>query len=521
MLYLVIVTMTTDREEKYAPASMEDPNEVKSKYPEPIVLSLTYQTGTETEEEISFNPPLYRQRYALGVEYVKKWSPTKLVDFGCAECKFMWTLRNLSGGYLQEIIGVDIDRSVLERHNSVAEPVTSEYLYKRKTPLKIGLYCGSLTQWDSRLEGVEFVSLIEVIEHLEEDTLSQLPSAIFGTLKPKYVFVTTPNSEFNVLFKNFSGFRHPDHKFEWNREEFMTWCEAVCHNFQYHVEYSGVGEPPIGFEEVGYCSQAAFFTIKPELNTELTSHIRLGANGSIDWDSPTPPIDQSDLLPNVSPRESLFTDINIPELNMILTEPKVEPSSIPTSIQVSKESTNMEPKYVYKEIICIEFPLKDPNHTPERQLLIDIEYYAQQIAKNEWKLSETQGVREEDIFEQPFESNGTYFEAGDSPGYVTCFVSIYDRLMDYPQIKMYGTEDQIMNSVMSVQYSKLNTDLTHYKVELMVEEPADSEGVDSDECEKEGSENGAQNWGDTFQHVVSEKAFVSVPENWDEDPWHS
>ena len=506
--------MTTDEEDRYA-------TEVRSKYPEPVVLSLTHQTGTE--EEISFSPPLYRQRYALGVDYVKKWCPTKLVDFGCSECKFIWSLRNLSGGYLQVILGVDIDGSVLERHNSVAEPVTSEYLYKRSTPLRIGLYCGSLTQWDSRLEGVEFVSLIEVIEHLEEDILAQLPAAIFGTLKPKYVFVTTPNSEFNILFKNFSGFRHPDHKFEWNREQFMTWCEAVCHNFPYQVEYSGVGEPPIGFEEVGYCSQAAFFSIKPELNTEPTSHIRLGDNGSIDWGTSTPPIDQSDSLPNGSPRESLFTDINIPELNILLTEPKLEPSNIPTSIETTKEPPNKELKLIYKEVICIDFPMQDPTHTPEKQLLMDVEYYSQLIAKNEWKLSESRGVREEDIFEQTGETNGIYFEPGDSPGYITCFVSIYDRLMEYPQIKSYGSYDQIMNSVMSVQYSKLNTDLSHYKVELMVEEPVDSDEVDSDDCDRGDTQNGEFEWGpsDTLQHVVSEKAFVSVPENWDEEPWDS
>ena len=511
--------MTTYGGDKYVTESMEDPDEVRSKYPEPFVVKLSLRS--ENDDEISFNPPLYKQRYALGVEFVKKWSPSKLVDFGCAECKFMWSLRNLTGGYLQEIMGVDIDKGVLERNNMVAEPVTSEYLYKRSTPLKIGLYCGSLTQWDSRLEGVEFVSLIEVIEHLEEDILTQLPPAIFGVLKPKYVFVTTPNSEFNILFKNFSGFRHPDHKFEWNRDEFMKWCETICHSYPYQVEYSGVGEPPIGFEEVGYCSQAAFFTIKPEPNMELTPYLQLGDNGSIDWDTSRQKTDQSDSVPDGSPRESLFTDINIPEL----TETKPEPRDTSTNMETSKDSTNMEPtdrnlepKFVYKEIICIEFPMQDPNHTPERQLLVDVEYHAQQIAKSEWRLSESQGVREEDIFEQAFESNGAYFEAGDSPGYVTCFVSIYSRLMSYPQIKMYGTYDQIMNSLMSVQYSKLNSELTHYKVELMVEDRGDSDEANSDNCEDD-TQNGDSNWDDTFQHVVSEKDFVSVPENWDEETW--
>jgi len=35
--------------------------------------------------------------------------------------------------------------------------------------------------------------------------------------------MTTPNAEFNVLFPNLNGFRHPDHKFEWTRQQFGDW----------------------------------------------------------------------------------------------------------------------------------------------------------------------------------------------------------------------------------------------------------------------------------------------------------
>jgi len=53
--------------------------------------------------------------------------------------------------------------------------------------------------------------------------LSLLPKAIFGHIAPQLVVVTTPNVEFNVLFRNLSGFRHPDHKFEWTRQQFGDW----------------------------------------------------------------------------------------------------------------------------------------------------------------------------------------------------------------------------------------------------------------------------------------------------------
>ena len=52
------------------------------------------------------------------------------------------------------------------------------------------------------------------IEHLNEDVLSAVPSAVFGVIRPKIAVFTTPNSEFNVKFgPNFEGpFRHWDHK---------------------------------------------------------------------------------------------------------------------------------------------------------------------------------------------------------------------------------------------------------------------------------------------------------------------
>ena len=61
------------------------------------------------------------------------------------------------------------------------------------------------------------------VEHLHESELSQLPKAIFGQIAPQLVIMTTPNAEFNVLFPNLTGFRHPDHKFEWTRQQFGDW----------------------------------------------------------------------------------------------------------------------------------------------------------------------------------------------------------------------------------------------------------------------------------------------------------
>ena len=98
------------------------------------------------------------------------------------------------------------------------------------------------------------------IEHLHPNTLSKLPEVVFGQLQPCYAIVSTPNSEYNVLFPNFTGFRHWDHKFEWTRKEFTKWCSNISKSYNYSVEYTGVGKPTPGFEMVGFCSQIAIFT---------------------------------------------------------------------------------------------------------------------------------------------------------------------------------------------------------------------------------------------------------------------
>lgn len=128
------------------------------------------------------------------------------------------------------------------------------------------------------------MSLIEVIEHLYPDVLEKCVETVFGQMKPRYVLITTPNREFNVVFDEIeqyeptahtdshseqcttaNGFRHWDHKFEWTRAEFQEWCSlailAKYTNYTLAEPFSGLGEPPAGagFDHVGQCTQMALF----------------------------------------------------------------------------------------------------------------------------------------------------------------------------------------------------------------------------------------------------------------------
>lgn len=61
------------------------------------------------------------------------------------------------------------------------------------------------------------------IEHLEAQELEKFPEVVFGFMSPAMIVISTPNSEYNALLPTVKLFRHPDHKFEWNRTEFQNW----------------------------------------------------------------------------------------------------------------------------------------------------------------------------------------------------------------------------------------------------------------------------------------------------------
>jgi hypothetical protein len=88
--------------------------------------------------------------------------------------------------------------------------------------------------------------------------LPALAHAVFGTARPANVVVTTPNAEYNVRFENLPAgrFRHPDHRFEWTRDEFRAWAGTVAAAYGYEVSYRPVGPDD---PEVGPPTQLAVF----------------------------------------------------------------------------------------------------------------------------------------------------------------------------------------------------------------------------------------------------------------------
>ena len=126
---------------------------------------------------------------------------------------------------------------------------------------RIKIFQGSVTYKDKRLKHFDAVSLVEVIEHLDKERLPAMEKVVFGFAQPLSVILSTPNAEYNVVFDMLQAdaFRHADHRFEWTRKEFDTWCNKVCNEFSYQVEIYPVGQEE---ENIGAPSQLALFKKK-------------------------------------------------------------------------------------------------------------------------------------------------------------------------------------------------------------------------------------------------------------------
>jgi 3' terminal RNA ribose 2'-O-methyltransferase Hen1 len=123
---------------------------------------------------------------------------------------------------------------------------------------RIKLIHGSLMYRDKRLEGFDAAAVVEVVEHLDVPRLSAFERVLFEFAKPRTVVLNTPNREYNVKWETLPAgqFRHPDHRFEWTRQEFRAWAARIGERFGYAVRFLGVGPED---EQVGPPTQMAVF----------------------------------------------------------------------------------------------------------------------------------------------------------------------------------------------------------------------------------------------------------------------
>ncbi|WPD23886.1 MAG: 3' terminal RNA ribose 2'-O-methyltransferase Hen1 [Candidatus Electrothrix scaldis] len=206
-----------------------------------------------TTEEKERQDTLNQKRIRTVLEELKKTEAKTVLDLGCGEGKLIRAL--LKEKQFVKITGTDISYTTLckakERlHWDQMAPKQQE---------RLEIFQGSLLYRDKRFASYDAAVVMEVIEHLDANRLQDFERVVFACATPQTVLLTTPNREYNVLFEGMEPgtLRHPDHRFEWTRQEFETWAQKTAKRYNYTVEFRQIGEID---EKIGGPTQMGIFT---------------------------------------------------------------------------------------------------------------------------------------------------------------------------------------------------------------------------------------------------------------------
>lgn len=205
----------------------------------------------EPAEEVIKRESLHQQRHEAVLRLVRERGAKSVVDLGCGDGKLLQLLMKVQG--LEKILGMDVSWISLER---ASRRLRLDDLAPRARE-RMQLIHGSLLYRDRRLEGFDFGAVVEVIEHLDPPRLAAFERVVFEHARPHCVAVTTPNREYNAVYGlEEESMRHDDHRFEWTRVEFDSWCQRVAEAHGYSVVIQPVGEV---HPELGAGSQMGVF----------------------------------------------------------------------------------------------------------------------------------------------------------------------------------------------------------------------------------------------------------------------
>jgi 3' terminal RNA ribose 2'-O-methyltransferase Hen1 len=204
------------------------------------------------EEELEERVSLRDQRLGTVLAALKASGARRVLDLGCGQGALL--ARLIKEDY-ELVVGVDVSVRSLEQ---AARRLKLDAMHDAQRR-RIELLHSPLTYRDERLAGFDAAALVEVIEHLDPPRLDAFEQNIFGSASPSTVIITTPNAEYNVRWETLPAghLRHPDHRFEWTREQFAGWANAVAARYGYEVRYLPIG--PLD-SEVGAPTQMAVFS---------------------------------------------------------------------------------------------------------------------------------------------------------------------------------------------------------------------------------------------------------------------
>lgn len=184
------------------------------------------------------------------LEAIREQGARTILDLGCGEGDLL--LRIVTDHCVRRIVAVDKSGDALAR-------LKSRYVSSRPSPAcQLETRHDSIANLGAELSGFDCAVMVEVVEHMDKGELEGAELAVFSTLRPASVIVTTPNAEFNELLGvPAHRFRHPDHRFEWTRAQMQDWARSVAMSYGY-----GMCTRPLAgsHPRLGGPSQMAIFT---------------------------------------------------------------------------------------------------------------------------------------------------------------------------------------------------------------------------------------------------------------------
>lgn len=209
-----------------------------------------YDDSTTAPSMMAGLSVLHEERLDRALQRLKASGARRVVDLGCGSGFLLHRLA--TEPQFEQVVGLETcPRSLAAARELLADHPGAPFPQLR-------LVKGSYTEPQPTLEGFDAAAMVETIEHIKPGQLSAMERVVFGQMRPRVVFMTTPNREYNPLFGLRPGeVREADHKFEWDRARFGQWAHGVAQRNGYRVTMDGVGEEDPDF---GHPTQTAYFS---------------------------------------------------------------------------------------------------------------------------------------------------------------------------------------------------------------------------------------------------------------------
>lgn len=151
-----------------------------------------------------------------------------IVDIGCGEGYYVRGLLEFLKKKKIDVVyhAHDIDE---EEMNKIEKLVTSDELY---SSVVVHRSIDDLTEQLRAIENdptsAKLIVFSEVIEHIPLNSVEQFMIKILSQIDFDTMLITTPREEFNINYLLAKGeFRHPDHKQEFTKDEFVKFVDSV------------------------------------------------------------------------------------------------------------------------------------------------------------------------------------------------------------------------------------------------------------------------------------------------------